>query len=81
MIVSKWDELGVLKRVLEKKLIFIETKVGTKHSHGERLRSSLTLLPSDPRFTQTTHVSVFVFFSPFWRTCIHKVLFEVCALF
>lgn len=26
-IVSKWDELGVLKRVLEKKLIFIETKV------------------------------------------------------
>ncbi|CAM9937713.1 unnamed protein product [Ascophyllum nodosum] len=25
-IVSKWDELGVLKRVLEKKLIFIETK-------------------------------------------------------
>lgn len=27
MIVSKWDELGVLKRVLEKKLIFIETKV------------------------------------------------------
>ncbi|CAM9725934.1 unnamed protein product, partial [Hapterophycus canaliculatus] len=26
MIVSKWDELGVLKRVLEKKLIFIETK-------------------------------------------------------
>lgn len=26
-IVSKWDEMGVLKRVLEKKLIFIETKV------------------------------------------------------
>lgn len=26
MIISKWDELGVLKRVLEKKLIFIETK-------------------------------------------------------
>eukprot|EP00904_Undaria_pinnatifida_P005279 jgi/Undpi1/1881/HiC_scaffold_12.g05268.m1 len=25
-IVSKWDELGVLKRVLEKKLVFIETK-------------------------------------------------------
>lgn len=30
-IVSKWDELGVLKRVLEKKLIFIETKVSSVH--------------------------------------------------
>lgn len=33
-IVSKWDEMGVLKRVLEKKLIFIETKVNVLSSLG-----------------------------------------------
>ena len=25
-IIAKWDEMGVLKRVLEKKLLFVETK-------------------------------------------------------
>jgi hypothetical protein len=27
-VVSKWDEMGVLKKALEHKLLFIETKVG-----------------------------------------------------